>query len=93
VCSYQKPRQTQAAGISTVRDRVCMTAAMLSGADLSKPISTGNLRLPRWAHAQQAAVEVEGLLSAAIRRLDATLRTTSEHSTRRPPKVGGAPYL
>ena len=37
-------------GISTVRDRVCMTAAMLVlEPDLRSRPSTRNLRLPRWA--------------------------------------------
>src|SRR6202140_894031 len=56
-------RQTQALGISTLRDRVCMTAAML----VLEPIFEADLPPELYAYrpgrnAQQAVVEVEELL-------------------------------
>jgi len=65
-------------GISTVRDRVCMTAAML----VLEPIFEADLPPEIYAYragrnAQQAAVEVEELLSVAIRKSwTPTSRTT-----------------
>ena len=66
-------------GISTVRDRVCMTAAML----VLEPIFEADLPPEIYAYragrnAQQAAVEVEELCSGAARpSWTPTLRTTS----------------
>jgi len=82
-------------GISTVRDRVCMQAAMLvAGADLRSRPSTGNLRVPR--RAQRPAGRRRGGGAAVSwpsgsrgRRPRGLLR---EHSAHRPSKVGGAPY-
>ena len=80
-------------GISTVRDRVCMTAAML----VLEPIFEADFPSEIYAYragrnAQQAVVEVEELLfrppGRRRRRPRGLLR---EHSTYRPPKVGSAP--
>ena len=81
-------------GISTVRDRVCMTAAML----VLEPIFEADLPPEIYAYragrnAQQAGCRGEG---AAVpwpsgsrgRRPRGLLR---EHSAHRPSKVGGAP--
>jgi hypothetical protein len=80
-------------GISTVRDRVCMTAAML----VPEPIFEADLPPELYAYragrnAQQAAVEVEELLfrghpEVVRRRPRGLLR---EHSPRRPLEVGAA---
>jgi retron-type reverse transcriptase len=69
-------------GISTLRDRVCMTAAML----VLEPIFEADLPPEQYAYrrgrnAQQAVVEVEGLLFRGPRKsLTPTSRTTSEAS-------------
>ena len=81
-------------GISTVRDRVCMTAAMLVLAPIFEadlPPEIYGYRAGR--NAQQAAVEAEELLfrghpEVVGRRPRGLLR---EHSPRRPLEVGGAP--
>jgi len=90
-CLYEGQRQTQALGISSVRDRVCMTAALL----VLEPIfrsrsSVGNLRLPRWRNAQQAVVEWRSWCSVAPDVVTPTRGLLREHSAYRPPKVGGA---
>src|SRR6202048_2890106 len=61
-CSYRRPT-ARPLGISTLRDRVCMTAAML----VLEPIFEADLPPEQYAYrpgrnAQQAVVEVEGLL-------------------------------
>ena len=81
-------------GISTVRDRVCMTAAML----VLEPIFEANLPPEQYAYrpgrnAQQAVIEVEELVvprssGSRGRRPRGLLR---EHPPYRAIEVGGAP--
>src|ERR1700749_4721787 len=81
-------------GISTVRDRVCMTAAML----VLEPIFEADLPPEIYAYragrnAPQAAVEGGTAVpwpSGSRRRGPRGL--LRKHSARRPSKVGGAPY-
>ena len=80
-------------GISTVRDRVCMTATML----VLEPIFEADLPPEIYAYragrnAQQAVVEVEELLFRGHPDVvDADLaELLREHSACRPAKVGGA---
>ena len=69
-------------GISTLRDRVCMTAAML----VLEPIFEADLPPEQYAYrpgrnARQAVVEVGGFYTEATRKsLTPTSRTTSEAS-------------
>ena len=80
-------------GISTVWDRVCMTAAML----VLEPIFEADLPSELYAYrpgrnAQQAVVEVEELLFGLTRKLwTPTSRTAWEHSPCRLAQVGDAP--
>src|SRR5882757_2951199 len=56
-------RQTQAAGhLDRAGSGLHDSSDAGAGADLRSRSSAGNLRLPRWRNAQQAAVEVEELL-------------------------------
>ena len=77
-------------GISSVRDRVCMTAALL----VLEPIFEADLPSEIYAYraarnAQQAVVEVEELVFRG--HPESSTPTSREHSACRPPKVGGAP--
>jgi RNA-directed DNA polymerase len=86
-------RKLRPLGISTFRDRVCMTAAML----VLEPIFEADLpselyayRLGRNAH--QAVVEVEErLFRGHPEVVDADRAELREHSARRAFEVGGAP--
>jgi hypothetical protein len=76
--------------ISTLRDRVCMAAAML----VLEPIFEADLPPEQYAYrpgrnAQQAVVEVEKLLFRGHRRRPRGL--LREHSPRRVGQVGSAP--
>ena len=80
-------------GISSVRDRVCMTAAMLVLEPIFEPTSAGNLRLPRRAKRpaggrRGGGAAVPGSPGSRRRRPRGLLR---EHSACRPAKVGSAP--
>ena len=81
-------------GISTVRDRVCMTAAMLV---LEPEFPAHGLPPEIYAYragrnAQQAAVEVEELLFRGHPEVvDADLADYFGSTSIRPSKVGGAP--
>jgi Retron-type reverse transcriptase len=92
-CLYRKANgKLRPLGISSVRDRVCMTAALL----VLEPIFEADLPPEIYAYragrnAQQAVVEVEELCSVATRTSSTpTSRTTSGAFPCRPPKVGGA---